>query len=103
MKKLKHLVSILIAKSKRKLKTSQLSDTDNNFKFSKGDWVIIINGGYKNLLKNPTGEIIHSEFGIKEPIYVVKLYGGLLRFPESALIHQNPDDERDWKLKKILK
>ena len=81
----------------------QLSNTDNNFKFSKGDWVIIINGGYTNLLKKPTGKIIHSEFGIKEPIYVVKLYGGLLRFPESSLTHQNPDDERDWKLKQILK
>ena len=86
----------------------QLSNTDNNFKFSKGDWVIIINGGYTNsrhhnLLKKPTGKIIHSEFGIKEPIYVVKLYGGLLRFPESSLTHQNPDDERDWKLKKLLK
>lgn len=81
----------------------QLSDTDNNFKFSKGDWVIIINGGYTNLLKKPTGKIIQSEFGIKEPIYIVELYGGLLTFPESALIHQNPDNERDWKLKKLLK
>jgi hypothetical protein len=84
-------------------KTSQLSDTENNFKFSKGDWVIIINGGYTNLLKKPTGKIIHSEFGIKEPIYIVELYGGLLTFPESSLIHQNTDDERDWKLKKLLK
>ncbi len=82
----------------------QLSDTDNNFKFSKGDYVRIIDG-LKNsgIVKNPTGKIIHSEFGIKEPIYVVKLYGGLLRFPESSLTHQNPDDERDWKLKQILK
>lgn len=55
------------------------------------------------MLKNPTGKIIHSEFAIKEPIYIVELYGGLLRFPESALIHQNPDDERDWKLRQLLK
>ena len=34
---------------------------------------------------------------------MVELYGGVLRFPESALIHQNPDDERDWKLKQLLK
>jgi hypothetical protein len=54
-------------------------------------------------VKKPTGKIIHSEFGIKETIYVVKLYGGLLRFPESSLTHQNPDDERDWKLKQLLK
>jgi len=85
----------------------QLSDTDNNFKFSKGDWVIITavrsNGGYTNLLKKPTGKIINSEFGLKEPIYTVELYGVLVRFPESDLIHQNQDDERDWKLKKLLK
>jgi hypothetical protein len=55
------------------------------------------------LLKKPTGKIIQSEFGIKEPIYIVELYGGLLTFPESSLTHQNPDDERDWKLKKLLK
>jgi hypothetical protein len=40
---------------------------------------------------------------LKETIYMVELYGGVLRFPESALIHQNPDDERDWKLKQLLK
>jgi len=34
---------------------------------------------------------------------MVELYGGVLRFPESALIHNNPDDERDWKLKQLLK
>jgi hypothetical protein len=34
---------------------------------------------------------------------MVELYGGVLRFPESDLIHQNPDDERDWKLKQLLK
>jgi hypothetical protein len=84
-------------------KTSQLSNTDNNFKFSKGDWVIIVSGRYQYMLKNPTGKVIHSEFSIKEPIYIVELYGGLLRFPESALIHQNLDDEREWKLKQILK
>ena len=50
-----------------------------------------------------TGKIIKSEIGRKEPIYIVELYGSELRFPESALIHQNPDDERDWKLKQLLK
>ena len=55
------------------------------------------------MLKKPTGKVIYSEFQQKEPIYIVELYGGLLRFPESALIHQNPDDEREWKLKQILK
>ncbi len=82
----------------------QLSDTDNNLKFSKGDYVIIVDG-LKNtaVVKNPTGKIIKSQFGLKETIYIVELYGGLLRFPESSLIHQNPDDERDWKLKKLLK
>jgi hypothetical protein len=55
------------------------------------------------LLKKPTGKIINSEFGLKEPIYTVELYGVLVRFPESDLIHQNQDDERDWKLKKLLK
>jgi hypothetical protein len=76
-----------------------LSDTDNNFKFSKGDRVRIIDG---TVLKNPTGRVIKSEFVLKKTIYIVELYGGLLRFPESALIHNNPDDERDWKLKKLL-
>ena len=41
MKKLKHLVSFLIVKLKQKQKISQLSNTENNFKFSKGDLVII--------------------------------------------------------------
>jgi hypothetical protein len=91
-------------KSKQKRKTWPLSDTDNNLKFSKGDYVIIIDG-LKNagIVKNPSGKILKSQFGLKETIYIVELYGGLLRFPESDLIHQNPDDERDWKLKQLLK
>ena len=109
MKKLKHLVLTLIQKLKPKQKTSQLSDTDNNFKFSKGDFVIIFGTARIKLisivpnLPSATGKVIKSEIGQKEPIYIVELYGGQLRFPESALIHQNPDDERDWKLKKLLK
>ncbi len=51
----------------------------------------------------PTGRVIKNELGIKEPIYVVELYGGLLRFPESTLKHANSNDERDWKLKQLLK
>ena len=91
----------------------QLSDTDNNFKFSKGDWVLIISG--KNpynkecLLKKATGKIIKCEYSLKENIYTVELHkNGIeyqqapLRFPELALIHLNPDSERDWKLKQVL-
>ena len=104
MKKLKHLVSILIQKLKRKQKTSQLSDIETSLKFSRGDYVIIIDGlKDAGIVKNPTGKVIKSQFGLKETVYIVELYGGLLRFPESALIHQNPDDERDWKLKQLLK
>ena len=78
-------------------KTSQLSDTDNNLKFSRGDFVIILG------FIDRTGKIVNSEIGQKEPIYIVELYGGELRLPESSLIHQNSDDERDWKLKQLLK
>ena len=87
----------LIQKLKRKQKTSQLSNTDNNFKFSKGDFVIILG------VIDRTGKVIKSEIGRKEPIYIVELYGGELRFPESSLIYQNEEDERDWKLKQLLK
>jgi hypothetical protein len=80
----------------------QLSDTEINFKFSKGDFVIIIDGKIGCTSINPTGKVIKSEFGQKEPIYIVDLYAGLIRFPESALIHQNPEDERNWKLKQLL-
>ena len=92
-------------KLKRKPKTSQLSDTDNNFKFSKGDFVIVIGGKWPHALKNPTAKVIGKSWqsGFKQPIYIVELYGGLLRFPESDLKHQNSDDERDWKLKQLLK
>jgi hypothetical protein len=91
MKLIKIFLKYLNLKSK-KLKTSLLSDTDNNFKFSKGDWVIIVSGRYvieyfktnPSMLKKPTGKVIYSEFQQKEPIYIVELYGGLLRFPESA-------------------
>jgi hypothetical protein len=88
---------------KQKLKTSRLSNIDNNLKFSRGDYVIIIDG-LKNtgVIKKPTGKVIKSEFGLKERIYIIELYGGLLRFPESSLIHQNPDDERDWKLRQLV-
>ena len=55
------------------------------------------------MLKKPIGKVIYFEFHQKEPIYIVELYGGLLRFPESSLVHQNSDDERDWKLKQLLK
>ena len=54
------------------------------------------------MLKDPTAKIIKCESGLKENIYIVELYGGLLRFPELALIHLNPDSERDWKLKQVL-
>ena len=118
MKKLKRLVLTLIQKLKRKPKTWQLSDTENNFKFSKGDWVIISDVDQNNVLwRNDgvrvlnmrkkalpmTAKVIKYELGIKEPIYIVELYGGLLRFPESVLKYQNSDDERDWKIKQLLR
>ena len=87
----------------------QLSDTDNNLKFSKGDFVIIFGTARIKLisivpnLPSATGKVIKSEIGHKEPIYIVELYGSELRFPESSLIHQNEEDERDWKLKQLLK
>ena len=87
----------------------QLSDTDNNLKFSKGDFVIIFGTARIKLisivpnLPSATGKVIKSEIGPKEPIYIVELYGSELRFPESSLIHQNEEDERDWKLKQLLK
>lgn len=85
-------------------KTSRLSNTENNFKFSKGDFVIILGSSKSGLgLIDKTGKVVKSEIGRKEPIYIVELYGSELRFPESYLIHQNPDDERDWKLKQLLK
>ena len=91
-------------KLKPKQKTWQLSDIETSLKFSRGDYVIIIDGlKDAGIVKNPTGKVIKSQFGLKETVYIVELYGGLLRFPESALIHQNPDDERDWKLKQLLK
>ena len=104
MKKLKHLILTLMWKSKQKQKTWPLSDIETSLKFSRGDYVIIIDGLENSVVvKNPTGKIIKSQFELKEVIYTVELYGGLLRFPESSLIHQNPDDERDWKLKQLLK
>ena len=97
----------------------QLSDTDNNLKFSKGDFVRIypesdelyghgIFSGRRCLDGNFiwsasfTGKIIDYESGLKEPVYIVESYSSNLRFPESALKHNNPDDERDWKLKQLL-
>jgi hypothetical protein len=50
-----------------------------------------------------TGKIIDYESELKEPIYIVETYSSNLRFPESALKHNNLDDERDWKLKQVLK
>ena len=115
MKKLKHLVLTLIQKLRRKPKTWQLSDTDNNFKFSKGDFVSVDTSKIKRsskYIKIPhdgkwtftfTGKIIDIEKGFKEPIYIIECYSTNLRFPESMLKHQNSDDERDWKLKQLLK
>ena len=82
-------------------KTSQLSDTDNNLKFSKGDFVRIY--PESDGIWSVTGKIINYESGLKEPVYIVETYSSNLRFPKSALIHNNPDDERDWKLKQLLK
>jgi hypothetical protein len=99
---------------KRKPKTSPLSDTDNNFKFSKGDFVSVDTGKIKRsskYIKIPhdgkwtftfTGKVVGMEKGSKEHIYIVECYSSNLRFPESILRHQNSDDERDWKLKQLL-
>jgi hypothetical protein len=93
----------LIQKLKRKQKTSQFLDTENNFKFSKGDFVRIFpesDGIWKVTF---SGKIIDYESGLKEPIYIVETYSSNLRFPESTLRHLNKDEERDWKLKQVLK
>ncbi len=103
MKKLKHLVLTLIRRLKRKQKTWQLLDTDNNFKFSKGDFVRIYTESDGIWSVSFTGKIIDYESGLKEPVYTVETYSSNhLRFPESALKHNNPDDERDWKIKQVL-
>ena len=110
MKLIKIFLKYLNLKSK-KLKTSQLSDTDNNLKFSKGDFVRIYpesdelygHGIFSGRWSASfTGKIIDYESGLKEPVYIVESYSSNLRFPESALKHNNPDDERDWKLKQLL-
>ncbi len=81
----------------------QFYDTENNFKFSKGDFVRIFPEPDGIWSVTFSGKIINYEPGLKEPIYIVETYSSNLRFPESALIHNNPDDERDWKLKQLLK
>jgi hypothetical protein len=88
---------------KRKPKTWQFLDTDNNFKFSKGDFVRIFPETDGIWSVTFTGKIIDYEYGLKEPIYIVECYSSNLRFPESVLKYQNSYDERDWKLKQVLK
>ena len=79
----------------------QLSGTDSNFKFSKGEFVRIF--PEPDGIWSVTGKIINYEIGLKEPVYTVEVYSSSLRFPESALKHIDKDDERDWKLKQLLK
>jgi len=87
----------------------QLSDTDNNLKLSKGDFVNLKQ--YSRVFPDSdgiwkvtfTGKVIDYEVGVKEPIYIGECYSSNLRFTESSLKHNNPDDERDWKLKQLLK
>ena len=81
----------------------QLSDTDNNFKFSKGDFVRIKTESDGIWKVTFTGKVIDYEIGIKGPIYIVECYSSNLRFPESHLKYENFEDERDWKLKQLLK
>jgi hypothetical protein len=102
MKLIKIFLKYLNLKSK-KLKTLQFSDTDNNLKFSKGDFVKIFPESDGIWSVSFTGKIIDYGSGLKEPVYIVETYSSNLRFPESALKHNNPDDERDWKLKQLLK
>jgi len=104
MKLIKIFLRYLNLKSK-KIKISQSLDIENNFKFSKGDWVVVCCGRWPYSLKNPTAKVIGLSWqsSTKQPIYIVELYGGVLRLSESDLKHQNKDDEMDWKLKQLLK
>jgi hypothetical protein len=81
----------------------QFLDTDNNFKFSKGEFVRIFPEPDGIWSLTFTGKIVGHESGLKERIYIVETYSSNLRFPESALKHLDKDDERDWKLKQVLK
>lgn len=89
----------------------QFSNTENNFKFSKGNEVVIVTRegeelkGRKGIIKKSK-----SKDGIK--IYYVDniLYPGSYMgyycpvwFEESELDFVNKDDEREYKLKKLLK
>jgi len=97
MKRLRRLVSSLIQRLKQRPKISPLSNTENNFKFSKGDRVII--KGYENF-KNKSGTILDI---VKPNGYKVSLgYPGYLNFPENELIFEDTSKERDWKLKQVL-
>ena len=52
MKKLKHMVLTLIQRLKLKLKISRLSNTENSFKLSVGDKVIIKKTGETGILRH---------------------------------------------------
>lgn len=111
MRKLKHLVLTLIQRLRRKLKTSQLLDTEINLKFLKGDHVLIRHYTHKRI----EGKIVkityskcksNSKYFI---LYRVEFISGpqdeIIKydFSDFELEHIDKDKERDWKLQQILK
>jgi hypothetical protein len=110
MKKLKHLVLTLIRKLKRKLKILPSLDIENNFKFSKGDRVIITHYKHKRI----EGEVVKITYSKCKTnskyfvLYKVEFTSGpqdeIIKydFSDYELEHINKDKERDWKLKQVL-
>ena len=95
---------------KEKLRNWKLTKMLNSaFKFTIGDEVDIVDNGHS---LDTVGKIVDIDLDWNGPIYKVELYKlegsfykyklGCLRFPESSLKHQSPDDERNWKLRQIL-
>lgn len=80
-------------------------DIENNFKFSKGDRVIITHYKHKRI----EGEVVkityskcknNSKYFV---LYKVEFTSGpQYDFSDYELEHINKDKERDWKLKQIL-
>ena len=119
MKKLKHLVLTLIRNWNVKRRTWQLSDIENNFKFSKGDRVIIVSRSYDDL-KYRTGNIVvvnvystldkvpefksyRVELDLYPHQYQLKQHLIPIIFAEEELEFEDKFKERDWKLNHILK
>jgi len=94
-------------------KTWQLSDTDNNLKFSKGDRVVIVTRAYDDL-KYRVGSIVTSkestidlnvyrvELDLYPSEYQLKQHLIPILFAEEELAFEDSSKERDWKLKQVL-